>query len=78
MKKIKQISENYGAIHSRRVYLLDCTKEEKQQLKDALAMFAKIEKILGVKRKNADWTMLHSYGFNQDGVYVTVDQGACG
>lgn len=78
MRKIGEKLEFHGPVSGRTVIHLECSKEEQQEIRDALAVMAKVEKAMKFKRSYADWTMIHSFSFSKDGVRVVLEQGACG
>lgn len=78
MKKIGERIRGQSAVAITKIVSVQCIEEERRQLRNALAIVAKAENALKVDRKHADWTMIHSYRFTENGFEVTVDQGACG
>ena len=80
MKKISEETKWAGAINDCRIVTIECTEEEREKLREALAIIAKWEKATGVKREHADWTMINNYSFSRrnNTVKVEIKQGACG
>jgi hypothetical protein len=77
MKQTLKVVKVSNAVFVQSVHSVSCSKEEQKQIKDALKIISKVEKILKID-KMADWTMLSDYRFTKNGFDVTVKQGACG
>jgi len=80
MRKISEHNEKYGAVRATWDVEIECSKDELREVRQALAVLAKVEKATGLKRRIADWTMIHNYRFlDRDGrLMVTIEQGSCG
>lgn len=79
MKKIGEKNRDYGPVRGRTTIFLECSKDEQTQIRNALAVMSKVEKVMNINRRGADWTMYHSFHFDKDGIVsVVLEQGACG
>lgn len=79
MATVKKIFN--GPINGEREVIIELTKEQSGELKQALAVVQRYEKqalkVAKVSKKEADWVMV-DYSVKTDKVIVNIQDGACG